>query len=94
MSFDLEKFLVRSATGRKDMKIKPEHYKELKDLITPILKQNPTIEQDYKNTGLTDTMFRWRLLWFSNFDTRVLYKYLNDAHIETALKSIIRNQNT
>jgi hypothetical protein len=45
--------------------------------------------KSYHAAGLTDERFRWDCLWSSGFDTRSLSSYLNDSHIDTALRRIV-----
>lgn len=44
----------------------------------------------YKVDGLSDMRFRWDCLHISRFDVCSLYAYLNDSHIDTALKRIVK----
>ena len=58
---------------------------------------------DYKNDGLSFERFRWNVLWASRAMSTVpsarglgakalgayLYQYLNDSHIDTALRKIM-----
>jgi hypothetical protein len=44
----------------------------------------------YKADGLSDMRFRWDCLHISRFDVCSLYAYLNDSHIDTALKRIVK----
>lgn len=71
------------------MKIKTEHYSALKNACFAVLQRKPEAQAAYKVSGLSDTRFRWDVLHASQFSTALLYGYLNDAHIDTALRSII-----
>lgn len=83
------------------MKIKPEHYKVMKDAIDSLLASHPHLVDDYKygrfhnSTKVTDLnkRFRWDLLWIccagGNFIPDVIYPYANDTHIDTALRNIV-----
>jgi len=76
------------------MKMTFEHYKELKRVITPFL---PRITE---NTATQ----RWEIFRLSEFgqlktlegspysynNLQVLYEYLNETHIDTALKQIVK----
>jgi hypothetical protein len=47
---------------------------------------------DYQVKGLSDMRYRWDLLHFSGYNVRPLYQYLNDDHIDTALRMITRTK--
>ena len=69
------------------MKIKPEDYQAL---AVALSKHNlAEAYYQYEQKGLSPERFRWDMLHFSGFDTRPLYSYLNDSHIDTALKRIV-----
>ena len=72
------------------MKIKPEHYQALKEAVDNVLQAQPEITVDvYLAKGRTAERFRWDALWARGF--RIpgeWYKYLNDNHIDTALRKI------
>ncbi len=78
------------------MKMKPEHYATLEKAIKEVLPSRPTLEQ-YKAKGLTEMRYRWDALHYATIDGKrstvficdTLYKYLNDNHIDTALKAIM-----
>lgn len=77
------------------MKLKPEHVATLRAAIAPL----DTAERRaaYRAANATDTRYRWDLLWTARRnDTAVvgvticeIYRYANDAHIDTALRSIV-----
>lgn len=71
------------------MKITPEHYSALKNACFAVLQRKPEAQAAYKASGLSDKRFRWDVLWASRFNTTLFYGYLNDAHIDTALCSIV-----
>ena len=79
------------------MKIKPQHFEQMKRAVTEVFEKNPNIKTVYKNAGLSDMRFRWDVLHACQIDgidaTRWicdnLYPYLNDTHIDTALRNII-----
>jgi hypothetical protein len=75
------------------MKITKKDFQELKDAINSIsFPGNLTLaqmRQKYVLQKFSMTRFVWDCLWVSGYDTTKLYKYLNDAHIETALKKIL-----
>ena len=80
------------------MKMKKEHYKHIKDTIENKLKSlGYTLNDAVKlcrDSGHTDITTGWYLLKGSDLISFVcdeLYPYLNDNHINTALKSIIKS---
>ena len=82
------------------MKIEFQDYKILFDAVQTVRKNNPQMTLDYymkNNLGKDhEERWRWDLLFAAkrfmpeNFICGVLYKYLNDAHIDTALKKIVK----
>ena len=79
------------------MKIKPEHFAVLKTAVEKF--DTPFHRSRYKAAGLSDKRFRWDCLWASK--VRIgdgvgikgdldLYAYMNDDHIDTALRSIVK----
>ena len=57
------------------------------------LPDEPTFSErqhQFKIAGYTEERFRWDCLWRSGHVCRHLYAYLNDSHINTALKAIVR----
>ena len=88
------------------MKIKPEHYNYIDDSFNkfsmklqetmPIKIDSPLsgLKRKYKELGLSDERFRWDILNHAGLTKWVcdnLYPYLNDSHIDTALKRITEN---
>lgn len=69
------------------MKMKSEHFAQLSQAVRPYLSLE--YQQKYTNAGLTLNRYRWDALHASGFDTRPLYEYLNDSHIETALRNVL-----
>lgn len=72
------------------MKMKPEHYEHIAQAVKK--DDNDFHRSRYARAGLSDTRYRWDLVrhvglmpWICD----TLYQYLNDSHIETALKRII-----
>ena len=85
------------------MKIKQEHYDAIKDQILIVVnevKQDSgrsfiDLHMDYIEQGLSEIRFRWDLWWISSGNRSTdfiyeLYDYLNDTHIDTALKRIVK----
>ena len=74
------------------MKIKKEHFLKIKSDIDNFLKNRPELKIRYKNEKLSKERFAWDIFWACIdvfFAQKVLYQYLNDSHIETALFKII-----
>ncbi len=72
------------------MKITAEHFAQLDAMLTPLDTTERRI--DYKAKGLTDMRYRWDLTYAAGCTTficNVLYEYMNDVHIDTALRSIV-----
>jgi hypothetical protein len=81
------------------MKIKPDHYQVLKTGLTAVLNTYPHRQEDYEKQGLSHTRFVWDTFYLAKIKIGdgvgmpglPLYGYLNDSHIDTALKHIIKN---
>ena len=75
------------------MKISKGDYEKLKEAIAP---HNSIFLRDtYEALGYSDERYRWDLLHRSGFKISILYNQgLNDSHIDTALKRIIKENNT
>jgi len=81
------------------MKIKPEHYNHIKQAIDAIpekLKQSHfeslKLDDRVKDIG---KRFRWDCFNYAGLTTfacDTLYSYMNDTHIDTALKSIVKER--
>ena len=82
------------------MKISNEHYQALRTAILAVVPVMPTAKQ-YMDRDPTiaridrakDTAkrYRWDLFWASRFDAAPLYSAgLNDDHIDTALRTIVK----
>jgi len=74
------------------MKMTKEDYEKLKSSINSLF--SITSLEDSKRLyiikGYSMERFRWDCLHHSDFDTNRLYNYLNDKHIDTALRRITR----
>ncbi len=80
------------------MKITAEHFAQLAAMLNPL----DTTERraHYKAQGLTDKRYRWDLTYAAGhannpesctrFICDTLYSYMNDVHIDTALRSIVK----
>ena len=74
------------------MKMKIEHFEHLKTECNKVLSEYPNAINDYKKAGLSAKRFRWdiwRAAGLLGFTCDTLYKYLNDVHIDTALRNIV-----
>ena len=73
------------------MKMKPKHYQALRAIV---LQDHRPTEASYLEQGLSAKRYRWDLLWNAPgrrawFDSGV-YDYLDDTHIDTALRRIVQ----
>lgn len=71
------------------MKIKSAHWILLKGKIEPYLKLHPELTQA---ALLESERLRWDMYWASGtpITNAQEFNYLNDSHIDTAIKTIIR----
>lgn len=69
------------------MKIIPADLDALRAAIAPL--DSADIRARAVALGYSDERFRWDLLHASRFNTRGLYAYANDSHIDTALRAIV-----
>ena len=73
------------------MKMKPEHREHIREAV---VKFNTDFHRSrYAAAGLSDMRFCWDCVnaaGLTGWICSELYSYLNDEHIETALRSIIR----
>ena len=71
------------------MKITQTHYNQLSALLQPAIDSTPV--DTYRKAGLSDKRYRWDMTYKAGLSTWIcdnLYPYLNDDHIDTALRSI------
>ena len=69
--------------------MKTEHYQFIQNAISDF--DTEYAYNYYVKSGYSDMRYRWDLLYKSGLSKWIcdnLYSYLNDAHIDTALKSI------
>ena len=76
------------------MKITSQDYEKLKDLITPVIGRIPVAVYRGQNPSFSDKRVRWDYFHGTgraglDFLCDTLYKYMNDEHMDTALKSIV-----
>jgi hypothetical protein len=74
------------------LKIKPEHYELLKKVFEAGKALVPSKEA-YREAGMSDKRWRWDAMWAGKkvageLPWGELYKYLNDDHIDSALRQI------
>lgn len=72
------------------MKITKEHYEHLKAALKQVHSED--LQQQYKAMGFSDKRYRWDLTYRARIGQWIcdtLYVYMNDDHIDTALRSII-----
>ena len=83
------------------MKIKDDDYKALCKFVHPVIAAHPNAEADYQAKGLSPKRLRWDLFWASNCKIGDgagmsgdinLYSYMNDDHIDTALRRIMNEK--
>lgn len=71
------------------MKMIDDHFKTLADAITPLIDKYPCAK--HTAAGMSEKRWRWDLLYVAKltpFVCNELYPYLNDTHIDTALRKI------
>jgi len=81
------------------LKIKKEHYAELERACMEVLAAYPGIEERYASHGLSSMRLNFDVLRAcvfpgmngTEYQCRVLYPYLNDDHIGSALAKIMKN---
>lgn len=76
------------------MKITPEHLETLRSMIMPVMQRVPVEEYRHNNPQFSDKRIRWDYFHAAgrpalDFLCNVLYPYMNDTHMDTALKSIV-----
>lgn len=70
------------------MKIKPGDFAALQQAILPL--DTSSNRRIYQTAGVSMRKYGIDLMFASGFDTKPLYAYLNDTHIETALRRILK----
>ena len=80
------------------MKMTPEHYAILEKAIRATEQRFPDARAIYAANGWSAKRYRWDLLWASNelqeaqFVQKCLYPYINDEHIDSALRRIVERK--
>lgn len=73
------------------MKITKEHYAHIEAEVNKVIAADPNMYAMYQAAGLTDQRYNWDLLYRAKLSTWLcdnVYKYANDDHVDTALKTI------
>ncbi len=74
------------------MKIESTHLEFMQNAIADF--DTPAAAALYKSKGLTPKRYRWDCLYKAGLSKWIcdnLYSYMNDTHIDTALRNIIKN---
>lgn len=73
----------------------PEHYNHIKDRIDAYCRDNEvsieSLKSQYADMGLSEKRLRWDLQYIAvetSWICKYLYQYLDDSHIDTALRKI------
>ena len=75
------------------MKIQPEHFQHMKDAIESTMQRVPVEQYKAANPTFSDKRIRWdywRASGLLTWTCDTLYKYMNDEHIDTALRAIVK----
>lgn len=83
------------------LKITPSDYAKLETACRAVLDAHPDIKEEYSKAGFSAMRLNWDVLRASivmpermsgmSFTCDVLYKYLNDSHVGSALAKIMDN---
>ena len=79
------------------MKIQPQHFEALKAGVLSFTADHPFLQSEYRKKGLSEKRYRWDLLRSCSITDingiewicKNLYPYLDDTHIDTALKKAV-----
>ena len=75
------------------MKMTKEHFEHVKESMEAVMIAYPKAYDQYKMAGLSNMRYRWDVFRAADllpFTCSHLYKYLNDNHIDTALRKITK----
>ena len=76
------------------MKIKPEHFEQIKTAIAKVIENQGDRSQAYRKEGFTPMRYRWDLLRASaitpSWVVDNIYPYANDDHMDTVLRKITK----
>lgn len=78
------------------MKMKPEHSRQMKDAF--VVLDTETMREAYRKGKFPradkvkdlDKRYRWDLFYIASLPVQELYAYLNDDHIDTALRKLVK----
>lgn len=75
------------------IKMTVEHYEVLKNMFVDLNKKMDLrhVHNRYKQAGHSELRFRWDMFWYlknSGWVCRELYPYLDDDHIDSAIRKI------
>lgn len=96
--------ILNSDTGIKGaidslVKIKPEHFEHIKAAIAPLADKIPAHREALKNDARVKDLgmrVRWDALYAAGLSGWIcsnLYSYMNDTHIDTALRQVFTDLN-
>ena len=71
------------------MKMTSSDFAELKRVILETVDEHPGMKAEYTKKGLSPMRYRWDIMYLSKVDIPKYYHYLNDDHIDTALRKIL-----
>lgn len=76
------------------LKIKADDLQALRDALAVVLAAHPTAAADYAAKGRTHVRYRWDMSYairhyVPGYDITRLYAYLDDTHVDSALRSIL-----
>jgi hypothetical protein len=71
------------------MKMIREDYQALSTVILAELEAMPANKKAYY-IACSAKRFRWHLAYIADVDFPTLYRYLDDTHIDTALRAIVK----
>ena len=71
------------------MKMLPDDFSAMKAAVLSVVERYPLAARDYSERGFSAERYRWDMLHASGFPTGPLYRYLDDSHIDTALRAIM-----
>lgn len=80
------------------MKMRKDHFETLKKHVLETLEKYPNAKQEYADAEYSPKRFRWDALHATRINGERsckwicsnLYYYLNDDHIDTALRRIVK----
>ena len=67
--------------------MKATHYNQLKRKVFAVLAKTP---KGTASKALNSMRLRWDIFWVAKAYDKAYYEYLNDNHIDSALKQIMR----